>query len=104
MGISTLNSLTASEVSVEDALKRDVQISASRVFFTVTTRKRRSKQVISIHWKRLVAFFVIMVIFRCLKELSDILEFICKTGHLSRGINHLKGHGIVSSHFFSLLL
>lgn len=41
---------------------------ASRVFFTVTTRKLRSKQVISIQWKRLVAFFVIMVIFNCLAE------------------------------------
>ena len=112
MGISTLNSLTASEVSVEDALNRDVQISASRVFFTVTTRKRRSKQVISIHWKRLVAFFVIMVIFRCLteyglrtKNCQIFLSLFAKLDIFQElGINHLKGQGIVSSHFFSLLL
>lgn len=41
---------------------------ASRVFFTVTTRKLPLKQVISINWKRLTAFFVIMVIFNCLTE------------------------------------
>ena len=32
VGNSTLNSLTASGVFVEDALKRDVQISKTRVF------------------------------------------------------------------------
>jgi len=41
---------------------------ASRVFFTVTTRKLRWKHVISINWKRLTAFFVIMIIFNCLTE------------------------------------
>lgn len=61
---------------------------ASRVFFTVTTSKRRSKQVISIHWKRLVAFFVLMVIFNSFTEYGlrtkKFLSLFAKVGSLKR--------------------
>ena len=62
------------------------------MFFTVTTRKLRSKQVININWKRLVAFFVIMVIFRCLTEYGLRTKNCQKFSSLLAKLDSFKRH------------